>query len=66
MDENVTRLQLLLAVAGGLLSSTALHMKKPGKDLAYGFTFGFAQNLTGQGRMLFFLGLALFIGAVFL
>ncbi len=55
----MTDLNLSLAVIGCCMFSVALHFRKPGEPLKYGPMFGLAENLTRDGKILFFLGLIL-------
>ena len=50
---------ILLAFFGCMLFSIGLHYKKEGKNIKFGFGFGFAQNLNWKGKTLFFVGLIL-------
>jgi uncharacterized ferredoxin-like protein len=56
--EGITQMDLGVAALGCILVSISLHYKKENESLRYGSTWGFAQNLTVKGRIMFLIGLA--------
>lgn len=59
-------LNLALVAIGALLFSLSLHMRRPGEPIAYGATWGYAQNLTTKGRIHFFIGEVLVLAGIVL
>lgn len=60
----IKSINLFILLIGMFLISLSLHLKQEGKNLKYGWRFGWAENLTTRGRIFFFVGLLLaLIGA---
>lgn len=65
MMEFIKSMHLIFIVFGTILLSISLHLKKENTELKYGAIFGYAENLTVQGKIYFFIGLFLAIfGAI--
>ena len=62
----MTHLNLFLAVAGLILLVISFRYKQPEKKIEWGFAYGFAQNLTTGGKVIFFIGFALVLGSFYL
>lgn len=57
----IDQIDLGLLALGCILFSISLHLKKDSRGLEYGGAWGFAQNLTFTGKLLFFVGLLMAI-----